>query len=369
LEYILSWRGVEIDGYCEKVSINQVDIDGNAALHYAAKSGLINCVLRLLSAGSIISLVNKDQKTCCEMADEQNFKELAHFLELALVFQPDEELLMNYDGQVLFPNERRQGVLFLSSKSINEKDVDEFIYETISNLKDAFKFDSTHLEVLLDYHSWNPERLKRELKKNSELCITSCNLQMGSVMKDSSELRKKDIIKLKSKSINEKDNNDINEKNNSDINEKNNNDINEKDNSNPSKPPKPKPTKVIVQRENDDLKLLLNGITVTKYHRNGGSKDYKLQYNDDDKQIEWTTTFNSYFTSSKKKDKNQESNIKIIDIIEIRKGKTTDVFAKVTNVDPTKSLSIITSERSLDLVFATVRDRDSVSRALFQLKE
>ena len=76
LDFILNWRGIEIDGISDKVSINHVDVDGNAAIHYAARSGLVYCVLRLLSVGSIISLVNKDQKTCCEMADDQNFKEL-----------------------------------------------------------------------------------------------------------------------------------------------------------------------------------------------------------------------------------------------------------------------------------------------------
>jgi len=144
----------------------------------------------------------------------------------------------------------------------------------------------------------------------------------------------------------------------------NDNVIEQDNNNNPFKPPKPKPIKTtIVEREKEDLKLFSNGIQVTKYHRNGGSKDYKLKYNEVEQKIEWIAVYNSYFTSSKK-DKNQDSNIKINEITEIRKGKTTDVFSKATNVDPTKSLSIITSERSLDLVFLTVRDRDSISRAL-----
>ena len=92
---------------------------------------------------------------------------------------------MNYEGHQLFPNERRLGLLFLNCESINEKEVDEFIFEMICSFKDKFNFDSTHIEVLLDHYSWDSERLNKELKKNIEECITSCNLTMDSVIKES----------------------------------------------------------------------------------------------------------------------------------------------------------------------------------------
>jgi hypothetical protein len=47
----------------EKVSINHVDKDGNAALHYAAENGLFECVVKLVECGAILSIVNKDQLT------------------------------------------------------------------------------------------------------------------------------------------------------------------------------------------------------------------------------------------------------------------------------------------------------------------
>ena len=62
---------VEVLGEPEMVSINHADLDGNGAVHYAAASGLVDCVDRLVSQGAIISLVNKAQKTCCELADAE----------------------------------------------------------------------------------------------------------------------------------------------------------------------------------------------------------------------------------------------------------------------------------------------------------
>lgn len=63
---------------------DQVDNDGNTACHYAASSGLARCVLELVRRGAIISIVNKDQMTCCELADAGLHVQLANSLELAL---------------------------------------------------------------------------------------------------------------------------------------------------------------------------------------------------------------------------------------------------------------------------------------------
>ena len=66
------------------VSVNMVDNDGNTACHYAASSGLDMCVQELVRRGAIISIVNRDQMTCCECADARRYNHLANSLELAL---------------------------------------------------------------------------------------------------------------------------------------------------------------------------------------------------------------------------------------------------------------------------------------------
>ena len=56
LSCLMSWKGVEVDGTCDEVSLNHVDEDGNTALHYAANNNLVACVIRLIANGAIISI-------------------------------------------------------------------------------------------------------------------------------------------------------------------------------------------------------------------------------------------------------------------------------------------------------------------------
>jgi hypothetical protein len=112
------------------------------------------------------------------------------------------------------------------------------------------------------------------------------------------------------------------------------------------------------------LTILLNGILVTKYNRNGGNKQCILKFNESEQKLEWgKDVTNSFFTSSKK-NRNNESSIEISDITELRKGRNTEVLKKASTADPTKALSIITTERSLDIVFSTIRERDSILKVL-----
>ena len=162
-------------------------------------------------------------------------------------------MLMNYEGHQ-FPNERRLGLLFLNCESINEKEVDEFIFEMICSFKDKFNFDSTHIEVLLDHYSWDSERLNKELKKNIEECISSCNLTMDAVIKESvsppskKHHKKKDKSKSKGSketiSINEKELLDLSQEK---INEKEPNEkINEKEPLLPLPPPPPTTLRITI---------------------------------------------------------------------------------------------------------------------------
>lgn len=125
-----------------------------------------------------------------------------------------------------------------------------------------------------------------------------------------------------------------------------------------------KPIITSVLNPQRDVEVLLKGISVTKYHRNGGNKQYTFKFIESEQKLVWVNdSTNSFFTSSKK-DKDHDSSIKITDITEIRKGRNTEVFAKALTADPLKALSIITNERSLDLVFSTVKERDVIARAL-----
>lgn len=60
----------------------------------------------------------------------------------------------------------------------------------------------------------------------------------------------------------------------------------------------------------------------------------------------------------------KESSISLDDVMEVRRGVQTDILMKAGLVDPARSLSLITSTRSLDLVFETKLDRDNFARTI-----
>ena len=86
LKIFLDWESGGMSG--EQASLNLVDLEGNTAVHLAGLNGLLPCVMQLVKAGAIISLVNNSQRTCCELADAGGHWDLASMLELALIFQP-----------------------------------------------------------------------------------------------------------------------------------------------------------------------------------------------------------------------------------------------------------------------------------------
>lgn len=119
LDMIITYNGNDMHGRFEIVSVNQVDIDGNAAIHHAAANGLLSCVEKLVANNAIISIVNKSNFTCCEMADNNNYKELAHMLELALLFQKEDAGVEEFNRQQEFPYDKQTGKLLLLSSCLS----------------------------------------------------------------------------------------------------------------------------------------------------------------------------------------------------------------------------------------------------------
>ena len=180
LELLVNWEGVNLLGEAlEKISINKVDMDGNTAIHYAASSGLLLCVLKLISYGAIISIVNKGNQTCCELADEKNYKDLASMLELALVYQPEDASMegINAFGNEPFLAHDNQGKLFLDTKSMNQSNLSNFIEETVMAVSRYIGWMNAssykpRAEALLTLYSWNAEKLVEDYMNNSEKVLT-----------------------------------------------------------------------------------------------------------------------------------------------------------------------------------------------------
>mmetsp|Transcript_32887 Transcript_32887/g.47510 ORF Transcript_32887/g.47510 Transcript_32887/m.47510 type:complete len:1304 (-) Transcript_32887:148-4059(-) len=174
------------------VSINQVDIEGNTAIHYAASNGLLSCVEKLVSIGAIISIVNKNNNTCCEMADEGGFKVLASMLELALVFQPVDEAMEQFDREQVFPYEKQPGRLILAAHSLTLAGVSRFIEEAITAICETLschrsQFSSNSInkneskwvisrsraEVLLQKYNWNISKLQMDFVADKVKVLTA----------------------------------------------------------------------------------------------------------------------------------------------------------------------------------------------------
>ena len=185
-------------GY-EKISINQVDVTGNTPLHYAARNGLLSCVEQLLASGAIISIVNNNNYTCCEMvtlhidhyyydiyfsyknhfmtvlwqADETGHKQLASMLELALVFQPVDKEMEKFLREQTFPSENQPELLHINAFSLSSAWLSRFIEESIDKICETCSGNElitsrARAEVLLQKYNWDANKLQVDLtvKKN-----------------------------------------------------------------------------------------------------------------------------------------------------------------------------------------------------------
>lgn len=76
--------------------------------------------------------------------------------------------------------------------------------------------------------------------------------------------------------------------------------------------------------------------------------------------------FSSLFAT---KDKKDVSYIECSSVIEVRRGIQTQVFMKAKLLDPRCCLSIVTEDRTLDLVLSSPSERDIVIKGLVALFE
>ena len=85
---LLSWRGksghANIRGLTERnrLDINCRDVVGNTALHYAAQSGLKQCVEFLVAHDADLFIENNEGKTPCDLAVVCGHHEVALVLEV-----------------------------------------------------------------------------------------------------------------------------------------------------------------------------------------------------------------------------------------------------------------------------------------------
>lgn len=199
MNIITTWNGIRNDdGISEVVSINHVDVDGNAAIHYAAYNGLQHCASKLMSLGAIISIVNKAQRTCCEMADEGKSPELANMLELALVFQPDDVNMAAFEETHHVLNDATANLQYLMVDCgyISTDDISTFIDRCVGTITSALDgMTNTRAEALLNTYSWNVSKVIDECKRSMSAALQAAYLEVSA--SDSSPLRTPHLIRTR----------------------------------------------------------------------------------------------------------------------------------------------------------------------------
>jgi hypothetical protein len=186
MNLLLEWRGVSTeDGQHQEkeeyLSVNRVDHDGNSPLHYASMNGLFECILLLTSRNAIISIVNKDQMTCCEIAAANNYSQLADMLEIALIFPPPDQDILLYDE-----DERRSQQQLSSMQPIFLCDSETFTFETLNQWKQncvecvvtALNLPVTYAELVLDHFNWELEKTLEEMLLRQEEVFDQLNLKL-----------------------------------------------------------------------------------------------------------------------------------------------------------------------------------------------
>lgn len=194
MNILLQWRGLNEYGREECLTVNRVDNDGNSPLHYASKNGLIECILLLTAHNAIISIVNKDQMTCCEIAAANEHHQLADMLEIALIFPPPDQDVIIYDD-----DERRyrqqmsaaQPIFLCDTATYTFRSLDKWRSNGIDCVVAALGLPRTYAERVLDHFNWELERTLEEMLIHQNDVLEQLNLSLGSYRPLSYVLSKK----------------------------------------------------------------------------------------------------------------------------------------------------------------------------------
>ena len=112
-----------------------------------------------------MSLVNKENKTCCELADDNHYQGLADMLELALVYQPQDEDMRSFH-ETQYSNNTSTPIYILDSMTLSLQSLGIFISESLSQVQLSLSVDENTAENLLDAHDWDLSKITSLFKEN-----------------------------------------------------------------------------------------------------------------------------------------------------------------------------------------------------------
>lgn len=155
----------------KKVSVDAVDKEGNAALHYAAATGLQKCVEILICQGASPFIKNNCGMSACDLALKSGYDGIAEFLEARMVFSDD------YDQ----PEDIPESEHLLSSteefSGLRSQDLQEAKDQLLVETSDMLHVPLFTAEVLLRKHEWSRQFLLDAWMKDPVLCCEEAGIQ------------------------------------------------------------------------------------------------------------------------------------------------------------------------------------------------
>ncbi|XP_071144243.1 ankyrin repeat and IBR domain-containing protein 1-like [Mytilus edulis] len=163
LAMLLKWRGARLeDNETERVNLGAQDEEQNTALHYAALSGLKQCVEMLVQHGAPLFQENCDNQTPCDSAEKGGHADIALYLESKMVFSADGPELDDEDMYIMPDSEEYNG---LRAQDLQEAK-DQLLVETA----DMLSVPLFTAEALLRNHEWSREILLEAWMTDPKAC-------------------------------------------------------------------------------------------------------------------------------------------------------------------------------------------------------
>ncbi|XP_005093184.1 ankyrin repeat and IBR domain-containing protein 1 [Aplysia californica] len=169
LNSLLKWRGATLsEGQVEKIDLGAQDEKLNTALHYAAASGLAQCVETLVQYGAPLFTENEDSLTPCDTAERNGHARIALYLESKMVFSNEEESLNEEDNVSMPPMEEYSG--------LRPQDLQEAKDQLLVETADMLSVPLFTAEALLRNHEWSRETLLEAWMIDPEACCEKCGV-------------------------------------------------------------------------------------------------------------------------------------------------------------------------------------------------
>ncbi|KAJ1423931.1 hypothetical protein B484DRAFT_451720 [Ochromonadaceae sp. CCMP2298] len=178
VEQILKWRSMNpTTKTLVAVGIDDENIDGNTALHLAAKNSLQLCICKLLAAGANLGVLNHENLTAAEFADIMGRETFGSMLELAWLYRNYSKipLQLNADYTMLC-KDRNANTVYVDSDSMTVASFSKFICRLVAFISETTGESPARSEVMLVHYSWDAHLLLKDFEASKQTVFQSVSI-------------------------------------------------------------------------------------------------------------------------------------------------------------------------------------------------